>query len=204
LTDRQAIQRAVALTGQPYVNRKALAKFLKRLRFPVAYLDFETFGTAIPLFDGVKPYQPVPFQFSLHRQDTPGGQLIHEGFLADGGEDPRPEFLRQLKSAIGSRGSVVVYNQKFERRILTELAAAFPEHASWIEEVKARLVDLLEPFQAFDYYHPDQQGPASIKSVLPVLTGRSYADLDIQEGDTASREFVRVHYGEVPESLALS
>ena len=200
LTDRQAIQRKVALSGQPHVDQKAVARFLKRLRYPVRYLDFETFGTAIPLFDGLRPYQPVAFQFSLHREDAPGGQLIHEGFLAEGRDDPRPEFLRQLKLSVETSGSVVVYNQSFERRILTELAAAFPEHREWIEDVKGRMVDLLEPFRAFDYYHPGQRGSASIKSVLPALTGRSYAYLEIQEGDTASREFVRVHYGDVPEA----
>jgi len=66
--------------------------------------------------------------------------------------------------------------------------------------VKARIVDLLEPFQSFDYYHPEQHGSASLKAVLPVLTGRSYADLEIQEGGHASLEYLRVHFGEVPEA----
>jgi len=89
LTERQAIQRKVTRAGKPHVDRKALAAFLNRLQFPVGYLDFETFGTAIPLFDGLKPYQPVPFQFSLHRQELPGGPLSHHGFLANGSHDPR-------------------------------------------------------------------------------------------------------------------
>ena len=46
-------------------------------------------------------------------------------------------------------------------------------------------------------YHPDQHGSASIKSVLPVLTGRSYADLEIHEGGVESLEYLRVHFGDV-------
>jgi len=84
LTDRQTIQRKVALTGQPHVDRKALASFLKHLKYPVSYLDFETFNTAVPLFDGISPYQQVPFQFSLHRQPAPGAKPEHHAFLADG------------------------------------------------------------------------------------------------------------------------
>jgi hypothetical protein len=199
LTDRQAIQRKVAFTGQPHVDRKALASFLKRLRYPVSYLDFETFSTAIPLFDGLSPWQQVPFQFSLHRQAAPGAKPEHHSFLADGSSDPRPEFLNRLRDSIGDKGTVVVYNEKFEKGVLDKLAESFLEHAGWIENVKRRVVDLLEPFQSFDYYHPEQHGSASIKAVLPVLTGRSYADLEIQEGGQASLEFLRVHFGDATE-----
>ena len=200
LTDRQAIQRKVALTGQPHIDRKALASFLKRLRYPVSYLDFETFNTAIPLFDGLKPYQQVPFQFSLHRQPSPGAKPEHHGFLAEGRGDPRPEFLNRLRDCAGDKGSVVVYNAKFEEGVIDKLAEACPKHAGWIDRVEARIIDLLEPFQAFDYYHPEQHGSASIKAVLPVLTGHSYADLEIQEGGQASLEYLRVHFGDVPEA----
>jgi len=199
LTERQAIQRKVALTGQPHIDRKALASFLKLLKYPVSYLDFETFNTAIPLFDGLSPYQQVPFQFSLHRQSAPGTTPGHHAFLADGPGDPRPEFLDRLRSYIGNAGTVVVYNAKFETGVLGGLAEAFPEHAGWMDGVKARIIDLLEPFQSFDYYHPDQHGSASIKAVLPVLTGHSYAELEIQKGGQASLEYLRVHFGEVPE-----
>lgn len=199
LTDRQTIQRKVALSGQPHIDRKALARFLKRLRHPVSYLDFETFSTAIPMFDDLSPWQQVPFQFSLHRQAAPCATPQHHTFLADGRVDPRPEFLNRLRDSISDKGTVVVYNEKFEKAVLDRLAGAFPEHAGWIDRVKARIIDLLEPFQTFDYYHPEQHGSASIKAVLPVLTGRSYADLEIQEGGQASLEFLRVHFGDVAE-----
>ena len=200
LTDRQTIQRKVALTAQPHIDRKALASFLKRLKYPVSYLDFETFSTAIPLFDGLKPYQQVPFQFSLHRVATLGTAPEHHAFLADGCVDPRPEFLNRLRDNIGDKGTVIVYNEKFEKGVLAKLADAFPDHAGWIENVKHRVVDLLEPFQNFDFYHPEQHGSASIKSVLPVLPGRSYADLEIKEGGQASLEYLRVHFGDVTEA----
>ena len=44
---------------------------------------------------------------------------------------------------------------------------------------------------------------SSFPSVLPVLTGRSYADLEIQEGGQASLEFLRVHFGDVLEAERL-
>lgn len=203
LTDRQTIQRKVARTGEPHINRKALARFITQLKYPVSYLDFETYSTAIPLFDGLSPYQQVPFQFSLHRQSAPGATPEHHGFLADGRIDPRPEFLRLLRDSIGEKGAVVAYNAKFEKGILAKLAEAFPRHADWIEDAMPRFIDLLEPFQSFDYYHPKQQGSASIKTVLPALTGHSYTDLAIQEGSQASLEYLRIHFGDVSETERL-
>jgi hypothetical protein len=169
------IQRKVALTGEPHIDRKALGGFLKRLRYPVSYLDFETFSTAIPLFDGLSPYQQVPFQFSLHRQATPGATPEHHGFLADGRSDPRSDFLDRLRDCIGDKGSVVVYNAKFEKGVLEKLAAAFREHRSWIKATMPRIIDLLEPFQSFDCYHPDQRGSASIKAVMGPLKALSFS-----------------------------
>jgi hypothetical protein len=200
LTDRQEIQRKTARSGKPHIDREALSTFIKRLKHPVGYLDFETFSTAIPLFDGLSPWRQVPFQFSLHRVAKPGAGPEHRTHLADGCTDPRPEFLNRLRDCIGEKGTVVVYNGTFEKSVLDKLADAFPEHAQWIADVKPRIVDLLEPFQSFAYYHPEQHGSASIKAVLPVLTGRSYDDLEIQEGGQASLEYLRVHFGDVPEA----
>ena len=137
----------------------------------------------------------MPFQFSLHRQTAPGAKPEHFGFLADGHGDPRPEFLNQLRACIGTEGSVVVYNAKFELGILEALAKAYPQHGGWIKGINKRMVDLLEPFQGFSYYDPEQHGSASIKAVLPVLTGKSYDDLEIRQGGQASIEFLRVHFG---------
>ncbi len=66
LTDNQSIQRSALLAGKPQVDRPALTAFLGQLEYPVSFLDFETFATAIPLFDGSRPFQQIPFQYSLH------------------------------------------------------------------------------------------------------------------------------------------
>ena len=218
LTDNQAIQRAVLLAGQPHIDRPALAAFLGQLEYPVSYLDFETIGTAIPLFVGVSPYQQVPFQYSLHivrspiaksRFDAgPGSgaksrfdaksRIDHRQFLAEGRGDPRPEFMRQLRETLPATGSVVAYNAGFETSRLTECCDLLPEYKPWLRKVTPRIVDLLLPFRGFRYHHPAQNGSNSMKAVLPALTGKGYEYLTIQEGNAASREFLRVTFGDVP------
>ena len=197
LTDNQSIQRSALLAGKPHVDHPALAAFLGQLEYPVSYLDFETFGTAIPLFDGTSPYQQVPFQFSLHVVRSENAKPEHHSFLADGTADPRPEFMRQLRDALPETGSVVTYNASFETARLKEGCELLPEFKPWLRKVTPRIVDLLLPFRGFRYYHPQQHGSASMKAVLPALTGKGYEHLAIQEGGAASREFLRVTHGQV-------
>ena len=198
LTDIQAIQRATLLAGQPYIDRPALAAFLGQLEYPVSYLDFETIGTAIPLFDGVIPYQQVPFQYSLHILRFANAKAEHCQFLAEGTADPRPEFMRQLRADLPETGSVVAYNAGFETSRLKECCEILPEFKPWLRKLTPRIVDLLLPFRGFRYHHPDQNGSNSMKAVLPALTGKGYEKLAIQEGGAASREFLRVTFGQVP------
>jgi hypothetical protein len=197
LTDNQSIQRAAVLAGQPHIDRPALTAFLGQLEYPVSYLDFETIGTAIPLFDGVKPYQQVPFQYSLHILRSANAKAEHCQFLAEGTADPRPEFMRQLRADLPEIGSVVTYNASFENSRLKECCELLPEYKPWLRKVTPRIVDLLLPFRGFRYHHPDQHGSNSMKAVLPALTGGGYDHLTIQEGGAASREFLRVTFGDV-------
>jgi hypothetical protein len=172
--------------------------FLSQLAYPLSFLDFETFGTAVPLLDGTRPYQQVPFQFSLHVRREPGGPLTHHAFLADGAGDPRPQLLERMQGWLEDAGSIVVYFAGFETGRLTELARDFPTYAPWIQTLLPRVVDLHAPFKAFDVYHPRQNGSTSIKAVLPALTGTGYEGMAIADGATASQTFLRLAFGEPP------
>jgi hypothetical protein len=197
----QSIQIAVEKTQETHLDASAVRRFLEGLRYPLHFLDFETVMPAVPMFDGCRPYAQVPFQFSLHLQIYPGGELTHVDYLADGAGDPRPGFLRALQASLGTEGSIVSYNSPFETSRMRELAAQFSDHAAWINLALIRFenADLLQPFRSFALYHPAQHGSASIKSVLPAFTDLSYDDLAIQEGGTASNLFLRLLKGLVPQ-----
>jgi len=195
LTDNQAIQRRTAISGEPHIDKPAIKAFLKQLKFPVSYLDFETVGTAIPIYDDSRPYQQVPFQFSLHVVRTEGGEPEHYKFLAEGIDDPRPEFMRRLRENLPAVGSIITFNASFEISRLKECSDLLPEFKPWVRDVRRRVVDLLLPFRGFRYYHPKQNGSASMKAVLPALVGKGYDQLAIQDGTTASLQFLRATFG---------
>jgi len=193
LSAAQRIQVAAARDRRAHVDVVKLGEFLRRLEPPLRYLDFESFATAVPRLPGTRPYQQVPFQFSLFVDDGSGEEPRSIDFLAEGEGDPRPGLLTALRRAAGSSeaGTFVAYNAGFEKAQLVECAAACPEHAGWVAAVVPRFVDLLEPFRSFSFYDPGQLGSASLKAVLPVLGRRGYEGLAIDEGGLAAREYLR-------------
>jgi hypothetical protein len=201
LTKKQAIQSVAVLTNQPHVEAEHIHTFLNSLTYPLYHLDFETIGTAIPLYPHTTPYEQIPFQYSLHVEE-PTGEIKHIEFLAQPSLDPRPSFLASLKAALANTsGNILAYNASFEARILRKLMSDFPEHEVWITDVLSRLKDLAEPFGQFWYYHPRQHGSYSIKALLPIMSADAYKDLTINNGSLASASFLALQQLENKEEI---
>lgn len=200
LNDKQKIQKLVAENGKRHIDKKQIKNFLDNLRYPLYYFDFETINPAVPKFDNSKPYQQIPFQFSLHIQEEPDGELKHISFLAEGKDDPRPSLFKALKDNLGDKGNILVYYQPFEKKVLKDGAEFLPEFKELIENnFLPRIKDLMEVFDKFYYYDQKQKGSVSIKKVLPLLSSLKYDEMEIKKGDVAGFEFEKVTYGDVSE-----
>jgi hypothetical protein len=158
-----------------------LVNFVRALPFPRYYLDFETVATAVPFFAGTRPYEQVPFQWSCHVETAPG-KVEHREFLDVTGAAPMRAVAERLVAQLGTTGPIVVYSG-YERRVLTELVARFPDLAAPLGALVERLVDLLPPTRAH-YEHPGLGGSFSLKAVLPtVAPDLDYAKLGaVQDG----------------------
>ena len=188
LIDNQKIQRQCAITGKVNINKEKLKEFIDGLNYPLYYLDFETILPAIPKFDKTKPYQQIPFQYSLHILESPEAEFKHVEYLHRDSTNPIPNLLKKLKKDIGPKGSVLVWYKGFETKRNEEMAVMFPEFGKFLEDVNSRVVDLMEPFSNGWFVDKDFFGSASIKYVLPVVVPRlSYKELGIQEGASAQR-----------------
>ncbi len=195
MNDKHKIQHKTVTTGNHHVNHEELSLFINTLKYPLYFMDFESYNTAIPLYNGLKPYQQIPFQFSVHVAAEKGAKPEHHSFIAEGADDPRPAFLEALKEALDAKGTIVAYNQSFEQTVLKKLGELYPLQQEWIDSVIERMEDLLIPFRNFAYYHPEQKGSASLKYVLPVLTGATYEDFEIANGSDASLSYLFITHG---------
>lgn len=187
LNKNNRVQLEVYNSGEILINKDAIKNFLSDLNYPLYFMDFETFQPAVPLFDDSKPYQQIPFQYSLFFKKDKKSEPKHFEFLAEPGEDPRAKFIENLLKVTKGKGDVLVYNKTFEVTRLKEIARDFPKHSVEIEKLVARIKDLMVPFQKKYYYTPEMKGSYSIKAVLPALVPElSYDELEINEGGLAS------------------
>ena len=188
LSAKQKIQVSAAKSGETIIDRAEIACRIKSWQYPLHFLDYETFSYAIPHYDGIRPFQQMCFQYSLHTIAEPGGEIQHTYFLSEGDGDPPREMAAHLcASTKGTIGTVLVWYESFEKSRNTEMAAMYPEFAAFFEEINDKTCDLMKIFSDNLYIHPDFKGRTSIKKVLPVLCPElSYTDLGIGDGMTAS------------------
>ena len=200
--EKNKIQKKVVQTHIPYINKDKIKAGLKQITYPVYHLDFETFPCPLPRFKGEKPYTQSVFQFSLHIEKEEGicdKVKDHYGYLAKDEQDHREELIQKLIAYIGDKGTILVYNESFEKGRLKELADIFPQYKKELLSIRDRVFDLMnitktntklyeslgytkEDASLFNYYHEDMQGSFSIKKILPLFSNLTYKGMDISNG----------------------
>lgn len=170
------------------VDGAKIREFLAALVYPLYFLDYETLSCLVPEYDGTRPYEQIPFQYSLHILDRPDGELTHVGYLHADQSNPVEALSTSLATHIGPKGTVLAWHSNFEESRNTEMGEMAPEFQEFYRKVNRRMVDLKMPFSEGWYIDKNFFGSASIKHVLPVLIPElSYEDLEIREGNSAQR-----------------
>ena len=189
-------------TGQPYINPEGIAQWLNRLEYPLYYLDFETTQPVVPLWKNSKPYQQIPFQFSLHVQRKPNAEYEHYEYLSVGKNDPRPACAKALLEYIGDKGTIIAHNAGFEKARIKEMAHDLP----LTEEEKERLLDMTNRFEdtrepfGHDYLLPAMKCRTTIKKVLPaVVPELTYEGMPVANGGDAMNAFDILYAQELPQ-----
>lgn len=205
LTDKQVKQVECEAKQRNIVDEEAIKDYLSDVKFPVYFLDFETIMPPVPLYDDMKPWSHLPIQYSLHKLEWGKTKSLHSEFLAELHYDCRRQFIVQLIADLGSKGTIFVYNEKFEIARLRECAKYFPAYESKIESIIRRIKDMMIPFEDRMLYSPEQHGSVSLKKVLPAwIPSLSYGSLEISSGTMIEENFDRMCDLRIPEEERLT
>lgn len=188
--DHYLVLQAIKSNGL-HLECGTLKDLSETIPLPACFVDFETYNPGFPLYEGMRPYQHICFQWSLHflRED---GTIEHDDFLQADGLDPRRNFASALISAVEKVSPVVVYNKTMESSRLKELARDFPDLGDDLLAIDSRIVDLLD-YVRLSCYHPDFHGSRSLKKVTPILAPNlSYEDLDLKGGTEAMEAYATI------------
>ena len=199
----QLMQLEAFLKKKEFVDREQVRDFLDTLWYPLYFLDFETVMPAIPPYDGMRPYQHLPFQYSLHYLEREGADVRHREYLAEPNIDPREEIAERLVRDIPEEACVVAYNASFEMGRLGDLAGYLPRHKRRIDLMIDNMRDLIIPFRSRYVYHWQMKGSASQKAVLPALVpDLSYGGMEIGHGGEAMDAYFAMCASDDPAEVA--
>ncbi len=188
LADKQRQQVDITQQNQIIIDENKIKNELSKVRYPLYFLDYETINLVFPLQAGYKPYAQMAFQYSLHILTSSNAELQHKEYILKSKDEPVTNLLLRLQEDIPTDdGTIIVWNESFEKGRNKEMAAIYPEFSHFLEQLNVRVFDLMLPFQKGMYQHPDFLGSYSIKNVLPVLAPQfSYKNLVIQNGTQAN------------------
>jgi hypothetical protein len=194
---RKLNQVRVHKTQEPIVDLEGIKVELNSLKFPLYFLDYETYPTAIPPFDGYHPYQHIVFQYSLHVVKDKDSKPEHfECLVLEG--DPSETVVKNLREHIGDTGSVISWYKHFENSRNRELAELLPQYSEFLNSIVDRTYDLMDIVHNQHYVHPNFKGSSSIKKVQPVLASNfDYKKLGVQNGTDAIDAYRKISRGEL-------
>lgn len=180
-----------------FIDTKAMQEWLDQIVYPISYLDFEWDTYALPPFVGMKPFDVLCFQYSLHIEQE-DGQLEQSVYFSTG--DCRKDFIEHLLQNVPPTGSIMVFNMEGAEKLrLMQLASQFEEYRPQLEALCARMVDLSLPFEQGAWYDLKQRGKSSLKTLLPLFSKEDgYANLDIHNGMEAVFAFRKAAKSEDP------
>lgn len=187
LSAKQRLQVEVAKSNEPHIDKAQINEWLSKVKYPLYFLDYESFSYAIPFQEGINPYQQAIFQYSLHVQVTSDSDVQHYEYLLPSKDASIEQLVEHLADKIKDLGSIVVWNKAFEKTRNKELAAAYLDYNDFFTDLNERMIDLEIPFKKQWYVHPEFRGKSSIKRVLPVLApDHDYDQLNIGNGVLAN------------------
>lgn len=191
------------VSGLPFFDVTA-TRSLRALSYPFSYLDFETISFSVPEVIGTRPFEQIPFQWSVHVEESPES-IQHAEFLAIDDFGDFDAISVALIAALPASGPIFAYNAGFEERVILRLAEWVPDRADKLRPIAARLVDLL-PITRAAYYHRDMRGSWSIKSVIPTIDSQlGYEHLEeVQEGDGAQQAFLELRTPTITSERSLA
>lgn len=192
VTEKQALMLKSAQSREPLIDQTVLARFYAKAEYPIYFLDYETYSSAIPLVDGAHPQASIPFQYSLHVKRAPDdAELLHVEYLAEAATMPLA-LIEHMQNNIGTAGSVVSWHAAFENTQNKNMAGLYPDKASFLNGLIERTLDLEDLFKE-GYVDIAFGGSTSIKKVLPVLApDLTYEGMDVANGTDAMEAWNRL------------
>ena len=176
------------LEGKEIVNLEKINLLEKKIKYPVLLFDMEFFSSAVPIIEGTKPFEQIPFAFTSFLVNEKNEILQEKVFVATPSLNTEEEIVIQLKDLLASCSSVMIYDKGMEMSWVRKLKK-LRKHSDFIQNWNKPVIDLYEPIRKGYYYHPEMKGKYSIKQVYQAVFGK-----DLFENNLISSGLLATYY----------
>ena len=171
-----------------YINKAEVAKLISTIDPNCCFLDMEVWSPAVPKYKGNKPFEQLPFLFSLSYRK--GVEIENAHYLIPEKTNNIREFATQLIELTASFKAIVVFDKNLEMQVLSKIENQFADLSIAIKELKNKIIDLADVVQNYHYYHPKFKGNFSLKAVSEIFNEVSeYNSLEVQSGIVAMYKY---------------
>lgn len=94
LNAKQRRIRQATLSGKAFFDKAGAAKELSKYPLPAYFMDFETINFPAPIWKGTRPFQQIPFQYSVHHLKSPNALSKRLFWISQEMTRPRPSPVR--------------------------------------------------------------------------------------------------------------
>jgi len=198
----KAAFRIATTTHAVICDSAKIAETISDIKFPVVFIDFETYLSALPPHDGCRPNDQIPFMVSMIRIDSPDARAEVTTVVAEPDcGDPRKLIADAVLTGCRGAENLVAFNASFEKTVMRNLAKVLEQndHDEMFSLV-TRFKDIADPFRKGDFYHPEQYGKTSLKRVAGVLLKKKpYDGLEIVNGAGAAGVYLKALSGDTSQ-----
>jgi predicted RecB family nuclease len=145
------------------VDKEKITAFLSKIQSPMAAMDMEMWGPAIPQINGTKPFEQLPYLVCFFDGKK------HSNVFLEYAKDDRRQFAELLLDNTKGFESILVYDGTMEKMVINGLIKLFADLKPDLEHLKTKFIDIFDIFLEFSYYHPAFKTNFSLKTVAGVL-----------------------------------
>jgi hypothetical protein len=166
---------------------------VKDLEYPVHFVHVEFLLEVLPRFVGTRPWQQIPYLWSVLTQHE-DGRLEHAAHICDEKGDPRPEFVKTLCAHVKGEGLLMLFSNYFEARMRELLEDQLGQAVKSDLRILLNMPYLeLQHLVSAGVYAPGFRGEFDLDAVASSLLGPDpAAEAEVDSGQAAMGAYLKL------------
>jgi hypothetical protein len=164
-------------TSTPFFDKEFIHNFIEKIKYPLCFLKVWYHRPAVPLFEGTRPYEKLPFCVCLGMKQDKDSPLELNHHFFEPENNPLPEFQKLLQDVLCRCPTIITFYDRFP--------GEFSLAHNLINQSKSgqHFFDLHDVFDKNLYYNPKTNGDTRLAMTASVILDEKKALRDFYNSE---------------------